>query len=100
MSFFYLKLPQAFGTLQTLLILSTLSTCKAGRAASQSLELSKASKVCVAYWKRFLHPPFLVFCRLRQLLNEMAQEKANKTIIFIETKRKVEDVTRGLRSTG
>ncbi|KAK8381090.1 hypothetical protein O3P69_008172 [Scylla paramamosain] len=38
--------------------------------------------------------------KLRQLLNEMAQEKANKTIIFIETKRKVEDVTRGLRSTG
>ncbi|XP_068244307.1 uncharacterized protein [Palaemon carinicauda] len=38
--------------------------------------------------------------KLRQLLNEMAQEKAYKTIIFIETKRKVEEVTRGLRSTG
>ncbi|XP_045611439.1 probable ATP-dependent RNA helicase DDX5 isoform X2 [Procambarus clarkii] len=38
--------------------------------------------------------------KLRQLLNEMAQERAYKTIIFIETKRKVEDVTRGLRSTG
>lgn len=33
--------------------------------------------------------------KLRQLLNEMAQEKANKTIIFIETKRRLEDVTRG-----
>ena len=38
--------------------------------------------------------------RLRQLLNEMAQEKTYKTIIFIETRRKVENVTRGLRSTG
>jgi len=38
--------------------------------------------------------------KLRQLLNEMAQERAYKTIIFIETKRKVEDVTRGLRSSG
>lgn len=38
--------------------------------------------------------------KMRQLLNEMAQESAHKTIIFIETKRKVEEVTRRLRSTG
>ncbi|MCL4130093.1 UNVERIFIED_CONTAM: hypothetical protein GTU68_025185, partial [Idotea baltica] len=38
--------------------------------------------------------------KLRQLLDEMAQEETYKTIIFIETKRNVENVTRGLRSTG
>ncbi|KAA0202120.1 hypothetical protein HAZT_HAZT010931, partial [Hyalella azteca] len=38
--------------------------------------------------------------KLYQLLNEMAQEKSCKTIIFIETKRKVELVTKSLRSSG
>lgn len=42
----------------------------------------------------------LVFIRLRQLIEEVAQEDANKTIIFIETKRNVERVTKDLRSSG
>merc|ERR1719341_2862161 len=38
--------------------------------------------------------------KLIQLLTEMAQEQIQKTMIFIETKRKVDDVTQYLRRTG
>ena len=39
----------------------------------------------------------LFFYRLSKLLKEIMREKENKTIIFAETKRKVDDVTRRIK---
>lgn len=38
--------------------------------------------------------------RLRQLLQEIGAEKENKTIIFVETKRKVDNITQILQNDG
>lgn len=38
--------------------------------------------------------------KLIQLLEEVMGEKENKTIIFCETKRKTDDITRRLRKDG
>jgi superfamily II DNA/RNA helicase len=38
--------------------------------------------------------------KLRILLDEIGNEKENKTIIFAETKRKVDDITRDMRKMG
>lgn len=38
--------------------------------------------------------------KLGALLNEISQEKENKTLIFVETKRKVEDITRQIKRMG
>jgi superfamily II DNA/RNA helicase len=38
--------------------------------------------------------------RLRRLLQEIGSEKENKTIIFVETKRKVDEITRNIRRDG
>jgi superfamily II DNA/RNA helicase len=35
-----------------------------------------------------------------KLLEEIAAEKENKTIIFVETKRKVDEITRNMRQDG
>lgn len=42
-----------------------------------------------------------VFCvRLIRLLEEIMSEKENKTIIFVETKRRCDDLTRRMRRDG
>lgn len=38
--------------------------------------------------------------KLYRLLQEIGTEKENKTIIFVETKRKVDDITRNIRRDG
>ncbi|XP_054288199.1 probable ATP-dependent RNA helicase DDX5 [Macrosteles quadrilineatus] len=38
--------------------------------------------------------------KLRRLLQDIGSEKENKTIIFVETKRKVDDITRCIRRDG
>jgi hypothetical protein len=38
--------------------------------------------------------------RLVTLLDEIASEKDNKTIIFVETKKKVENITRNIQKYG
>ncbi|XP_018017594.1 ATP-dependent RNA helicase dbp2 [Hyalella azteca] len=38
--------------------------------------------------------------KLMKLLNEMTQEKTHRTIIFCQTKKKVDSVTRGMRRSG
>jgi ATP-dependent RNA helicase DDX5/DBP2/ATP-dependent RNA helicase DDX17 len=40
------------------------------------------------------------FYRLTKLLEEIMQEKENKTLIFTETKRKADDITRRMRRDG
>lgn len=41
------------------------------------------------------------FCfRLIQLMEEIMAEKENKTIIFVETKRRCDDLTRRMRRDG
>lgn len=37
---------------------------------------------------------------MRQLLQEIGAEKENKTIIFVETKRKVDNITQILQNDG
>jgi superfamily II DNA/RNA helicase len=39
-------------------------------------------------------------CRLTALLQEISCEEEAKTIVFVETKRKVEDIARNIRSCG
>lgn len=38
--------------------------------------------------------------KLLRLLHEISSEKENKTIIFVETKKKVDDITRNIRKDG
>ena len=38
--------------------------------------------------------------RLVKLLTEIMQERENKTIIFVETKRKVDDISRRMKRDG
>lgn len=40
------------------------------------------------------------FFRLMRLLEEIMSEKENKTIIFVETKRRCDDLTRSMRRDG
>lgn len=42
----------------------------------------------------------LISCRLIRLLEEIMSEKENKTIIFVETKRRCDDLTRRMRRDG
>ena len=42
----------------------------------------------------------LLLCRLLQLLQEIGAEKENKTIVFVETKRKVDEITRSIQRDG
>lgn len=46
----------------------------------------------------FFHSSF--FFRLIRLLEEIMSEKENKTIIFVETKRRCDDLTRRMRRDG
>jgi superfamily II DNA/RNA helicase len=39
-------------------------------------------------------------CRLTALLQEISCEQEAKTIVFVETKRKVEDIARNIRRCG
>lgn len=41
-----------------------------------------------------------IYPRLRSLLHEIGSEKENKTIIFVETKKRVDDITRTIRRDG
>ena len=43
---------------------------------------------------------FCVLFRLIRLLEEIMSEKENKTIIFVETKRRCDDLTRRMRRDG
>lgn len=43
---------------------------------------------------------FLFFLRLSTLLKEIMAEKENKTIVFIETKRRVDEITRKMKRDG
>lgn len=40
------------------------------------------------------------FLRLIQLMEEIMAEKENKTIIFVETKKRCDDLTRRMRRDG
>lgn len=40
------------------------------------------------------------FCRLFQLMEEIMAEKENKTIIFVETKKRCDDLTKRMRRDG
>lgn len=51
--------------------------------------------VCVA-----IHLVSHVCFRLIQLMEEIMAEKENKTIIFVETKRRCDDLTRRMRRDG
>lgn len=51
--------------------------------------------VCVA-----IHLVSDVCFRLIQLMEEIMAEKENKTIIFVETKRRCDDLTRRMRRDG
>lgn len=42
----------------------------------------------------------LLFFRLMRLLEEIMSEKENKTIIFVETKKRCDDLTRRMRRDG
>jgi hypothetical protein len=39
-------------------------------------------------------------CRLTALLQEISCEQEAKTLVFVETKRKVEDIARNIRRSG
>jgi superfamily II DNA/RNA helicase len=43
---------------------------------------------------------WILFARLLQLLSEIGAEKENKTIVFVETKRKVDEITRSIQRDG
>lgn len=43
---------------------------------------------------------FFCFLRLFQLMEEIMAEKENKTIIFVETKKRCDDLTRRMRRDG
>jgi len=43
---------------------------------------------------------FAFHCRLSTLLKEIMAEKENKSIVFIETKRRVDEITRKMRRDG
>jgi superfamily II DNA/RNA helicase len=40
------------------------------------------------------------FSRLAALLEEISSNEDNKTLIFVETRKKVENITRGIRRYG
>lgn len=42
----------------------------------------------------------MFLCRLIQLMEEIMAEKENKTIIFVETKKRCDDLTRRMRRDG
>lgn len=44
--------------------------------------------------------PTCVYCRLVQLMEEIMAEKENKTIIFVETKKRCDELTRRMRRDG
>jgi hypothetical protein len=46
------------------------------------------------------HTIFAFHCRLSTLLKEIMAEKENKSIVFIETKRRVDEITRKMRRDG
>ena len=48
------------------------------------------------YWVTF----FLLLLRLIQLMEEIMAEKENKTIIFVETKKRCDELTRRMRRDG
>lgn len=43
---------------------------------------------------------FNIFCRLISLLKKIMDEDENKTIVFIETKRRVDEITRKIKRHG
>lgn len=43
---------------------------------------------------------FVLTIRLLQLMEEIMAEKENKTIIFVETKKRCDDLTRRMRRDG
>ena len=42
----------------------------------------------------------IIIIRLLQLMEEIMAEKENKTIIFVETKKRCDDLTRRMRRDG
>lgn len=52
-------------------------------------------KICL-----HLSHEILTFSRLMKLLDEIMQEKENKTIVFTETKRRADELTRRMRREG
>lgn len=43
---------------------------------------------------------FMYYSRLSTLLKEIMAEKENKSIVFIETKRRVDEITRKMKRDG
>ena len=43
---------------------------------------------------------YVVSCRLQKILEDLSHEKENKTLIFVETKRKADDLTRRMKRDG
>lgn len=48
----------------------------------------------------YFHKDVALFPRLVKLLNEIMQENENKTLIFVETKRKADDIARRMKRDG
>lgn len=64
---------------------------------------------CLALWKVFVNHVYILCIsqpskkksvRLIRLLEEIMSEKENKTIIFVETKRRCDELTRRMRRDG
>ncbi len=53
----------------------------------------------VGYVREYVTMNFIFF-RLMRLLEEIMSEKENKTIIFVETKKRCDDLTRRMRRDG
>lgn len=77
--------------------LSTFATM-AKKKTSECWGLWKFSFVCCVMERMTTN--LLFFFRLMRLLEEIMSEKENKTIIFVETKKRCDDLTRRMRRDG
>ena len=47
-----------------------------------------------------MNPLCVLCCRLQRLLQEIMGERDNKTLVFVETKRKADELTRMMKREG
>lgn len=93
-------------------ILQIVDVCSDGEKENKyetltlTLKRDIYARVCVYISIYLLLPfffkliPFVTLSRLIRLLEEIMSEKENKTIIFVETKRRCDDLTRRMRRDG
>jgi hypothetical protein len=70
------------------------------RWGTEALRSIRIILVAVFTAMTFFHITYICVYRLLRLLQEIGSEKENKTIIFVETKRKVDEITRSIRRDG